>query len=72
MFLKHVADRAGGLQSNAFRAAVGALGRDYVSALAMGTRFIPGRYDGAAVVRVAAYQDLCTCYSYTTGPTPIS
>ena len=49
-------------------AAAEGLGTSFGSTLVYGTRFGPGRHDGAELARNAKYDDACSCMKYTSKP----
>jgi ABC-type branched-subunit amino acid transport system substrate-binding protein len=66
--LKAAFDRGAPATAGGIRSALEAVGTSYVSPWAtMGTRFAPGRHDGAAAARTLAFDEGCRCFSYT-GP----
>lgn len=65
--LKRTLDKATALTPKGLRAQVEALGTSYNSVLTFGTKFGPGRHDGAAAYRPFAYQMDCKCFVYS-GP----
>jgi hypothetical protein len=54
--------------SDRFVQAVEALGTGFPSAVVYGTRFGPGRHDGADLVRTAEYFKSCNCLKYSGPP----
>lgn len=59
------------LTRQTFMAAVDGLGSSFPSALVIGTRFGPGRHDGAAIGRQWQYASACTCFQYVGQPVPL-
>ncbi|HVV36571.1 MAG TPA: hypothetical protein VHC63_08210 [Acidimicrobiales bacterium] len=66
-FLKAALDKSPVFTAAGLKAAVDTLGTSYDSPWTFGTRFGPGRYDGARQARPLAFVDACTCYRYTGG-----
>jgi len=64
-FLKQAAERAPALTPEGLRAAVESMGTSYDSAYTYGTKFAPGRHDGAALMRVSQYDEGCSCFVYS-------
>jgi hypothetical protein len=56
------------ISSDAFMRIVEGLGTSFRSAVVYGTRFGPGRHDGADQVRTAEYFQSCTCLKYSGPP----
>ena len=66
-FLKQVLDRATQLSPQGMLDSAERLGSAFTSASTFATRLGPGRYDGAAAVRLFSFDGGCTCFHYTTG-----
>lgn len=64
-FFKAVMERAPEHTPGGLRAAVDGLGTSYVPASTFATRFGPDRYDGPSAARHLAYDDSCSCFTYT-------
>lgn len=64
-FLEHVVPRLRDATAAALAEATHTLGASYESPQALLTRFGPGRFDGASAVRLAAFDDGCVCFRYT-------
>ena len=71
LFLKFLLDRGASTAPGALRQAVESLGTSYESAWTFGTRFGPGRHDGATAGRVLVYEDGCECFRYEGADIPI-
>lgn len=65
--LEEAVKRAGSLAPDRVIAAIDAMGTDFESASTFGTRFAPGRHDGADVIRLFEFVDDCMCFRYTSG-----
>jgi hypothetical protein len=70
-FLKAALDRASEVSAAGLRASTDHLGSSYLSPFTFATSFAPGRFDGAAAVRVASYDDACACFKYAGPEVPI-
>ena len=64
-FFKAAMERAPEHTPAGLRAAVNGLGTSYVPASTFATRFGPDRYDGPSGARHLAYDDACSCFTYT-------
>lgn len=64
-FLQQAWAGADQLTPQALRAGVEALGSGYQSPWTFGTRFGPGRYDGATTIRHLGFVPDCTCFRYS-------
>jgi len=70
-FLKAALDHNPDFSVAGLRATVESMGTSFDSPWTFGTRFGPGRYDGASEVRPLAYVDACNCYRYSGGVIPV-
>jgi hypothetical protein len=64
LFLQALLDRAPSLDGPAVRLTQPALGTSFTSAGALPMRFRPGHSNGVAYVRIATFNNTCTCFRY--------
>jgi ABC-type branched-subunit amino acid transport system substrate-binding protein len=69
--LKAVLDRSNSVRPDLFAAALEGLGTGYSPALTFGTRFGPGRHDGASLYKPLAFDSGCGCFTYGAGLLPL-
>jgi len=67
-FLQRALANATALTPEGLRTQLERLGTSYTSVMTFGTRFGPGRHDGADVVRNMAYSTGCSCFQYVGRP----
>jgi hypothetical protein len=67
-FLQRVVNSLSVLDADAFVEAVARLGSSFPTAFVYGSKFVPGRRDGASLVRTEEYFDSCKCLKYLTAP----
>jgi hypothetical protein len=67
-FVQQVINGLSTISSDAFVQEVESLGAKFPSATVYGTRFLPGRHDGADRVRQAEYFQSCKCLKYSGPP----
>jgi len=67
-FLQRVVNTLPVLSADAFIQAVANLGTSFPTAFVYGSKFVPGRRDGAGLVRTNEYFDSCKCLKYKGAP----
>ena len=67
-FTQQVINSLSVISNDTFMQAVEGLGTSFPSAVVYGTKFMPGRHDGADRVRKAEYFKSCKCLKYSGPP----
>jgi hypothetical protein len=67
-FLQRVVNGLTSLDADSFIQAVAKLGTSFPTAFVYGSKFVPGRRDGAGMVRTEEYFDSCKCLKYRGAP----
>ena len=68
MLLERALNSAAEITPRGLRQQVEGFGASFKSALTFAARFGPGRHDGAAAVRLLAFDGGCSCFQYTSPP----
>lgn len=69
-FLHHAYAEAATLAPNAVQQAIANTGSGYLSPITFATKFAARRYDGVAATARLAYQQSCSCFRYSSAPSP--
>lgn len=67
-FLQRVVNSLSVLDTDSFISAVAGLGTSFPTSFVYGSKFVPGRRDGAGIVRTEEYFDSCKCLKYQGAP----